>query len=231
MRHSPRTSCSRKSGGWRANVADGSDATRHGARYPRRSGQAGLRLNNRSHWTRLSYNQRWSMKSTADPGEPTQPKTGWVLEDSELYIVFTAWTSRDGPTRNLCDIHLQDPDRIWTESEQGHLLRHFLLRQTQLIAQGTHEIDRRLSPIPPTMNLGFYYRRKIQRAVPSQTISRCCLTELTSRRAVVNKPSKPVIKIDPPRRYSWRRARLNRGSRTQWPSHPPGPARHDIRCR
>ncbi len=82
-------------------------------------------------------------------------QTGWAFENSELYIVFTAWTSRDGTTRNLCDIHLQDPDRILTESEQGHLLRHFLLRQTQLIAQGTHEIDRRLSPIPPTMNLGF----------------------------------------------------------------------------
>lgn len=82
-------------------------------------------------------------------------QTGWAFEDSELYIVFSAWTSRDGTTRNLCDIHLQDPDRILTESEQGHLLRHFLLRQTQLIAQGTHEIDRRLSPAPPIMNLGF----------------------------------------------------------------------------
>ncbi len=82
-------------------------------------------------------------------------QTGWAFENSELYIVFTAWTSRDGTTRNLCDIHLQNPDRILTESEQGKLLRHFLLGQTQLIAQGTHEIDRRLSPIPPIINLGF----------------------------------------------------------------------------
>ena len=82
-------------------------------------------------------------------------QTGWAFENSELYVVFSAWTSRDGTTRNLCDIHLQDPDRILTESEQGQLLRHFLLRQTQLIAQSTHEIDRGLSPIPPVMNLGF----------------------------------------------------------------------------
>lgn len=80
---------------------------------------------------------------------------GWAFENSELYIVFTVWTSRDGPTRNLCDVYLQNPDRILTESEQGQLLRRFLLRQTQLIAQGTHQIDRRLSPIPPVMNLGF----------------------------------------------------------------------------
>lgn len=82
-------------------------------------------------------------------------QTGWAFESSELYIVFTVWTSRDGPTRNLCDIYLQNPDRILTESEQGQLLRHFLLRQTELIGQGAHEIDRRLSPTPPVMNQGF----------------------------------------------------------------------------
>lgn len=82
-------------------------------------------------------------------------QTGWAFENSELYIVFTVWTSRDGPTRNLCDIYLQNPDRILTESEQGLLLRHVLLRQTQLIAQGTHEIDRLLAPISPAMNLAF----------------------------------------------------------------------------
>lgn len=82
-------------------------------------------------------------------------QTGWAFESSELYIVFTAWTSRDGTTRNLCGIYLQNPDRIVTESEQGQFLRHFLLRQTQLIAQSTHELDSRLSPIPPVMNLGF----------------------------------------------------------------------------
>jgi len=82
-------------------------------------------------------------------------QTGWAFENSELYIVFTAWMSRDGTTRNLCDIHLQNPDQIVTESEQGQLLRYFLLRQNQLIAQGTHELDRALSPIPPVMNLGF----------------------------------------------------------------------------
>ena len=57
----------------------------------------------------------------------------WAMPNSEIYIVFTAWTAR----------------------EQGQFIRHFLLRQTQLIAQGTHEIDRRLSSIPPTMNLAF----------------------------------------------------------------------------
>lgn len=80
---------------------------------------------------------------------------GWALPNSELYIVFTVWTSRDGPTRNLCDLHLRDPDRVLTEDEQGRLLRYFLLRQTQLIAQRTHEIDRRLSPIAPIMSRGF----------------------------------------------------------------------------
>ena len=82
-------------------------------------------------------------------------QAGWALSNSELYIVFTTWTSRDGPTRNLCDVYLQDPGRVLNEDEQGRLLRHFLLRQTQLIGEGTHEIDRRLSPVPPLINLGF----------------------------------------------------------------------------
>jgi hypothetical protein len=82
-------------------------------------------------------------------------QVGWALSNSELYIVFTTWTSRDGPTRNLCDVYLQDPGRVLSEDEQGRLLRHFLLRQTQLIGEGTHEIDRRLSPVPPLINLGF----------------------------------------------------------------------------
>lgn len=92
------------------------------------------------------HSRSWGTDST---------QTGWALENSELYIVYTVWTSRDGPTRNLCDIYLQDPNRVLTEGEQGLLLRLFLLRQTKLIGQGTHEIDRRLSPIPPVMNLGF----------------------------------------------------------------------------
>lgn len=82
-------------------------------------------------------------------------EVGWAFKNSELYIVFTAWTSRYGITRNICKIYPQDPDRVLTEEEQGQLLRHFLLRQTQLISQGTHEIDRRLSPIPPIINLAF----------------------------------------------------------------------------
>ncbi len=92
------------------------------------------------------HSRSWGTDST---------QTGWAFVNSELYIVYTVWTSRDGPTRNLCDIYLQDPNRVLTEDEQGLLLRRFLLRQTKLIGQGTHEIDRRLSPISPGINLGF----------------------------------------------------------------------------
>ena len=88
----------------------------------------------------------WGMESS---------QLGWAFTNSELYIVTTAWTSRDGSTRNLCDIYPQDPDYRLSQDQQGRLLRHFLLRQTQLIGEGSHEIDRRLSPIPPALNLAF----------------------------------------------------------------------------
>ncbi|MFT4960971.1 MAG: hypothetical protein ACI92Z_002057 [Paracoccaceae bacterium] len=82
-------------------------------------------------------------------------QTGWSLPVSELYVVLTAWTSHDGPTRHMCDIHVKDEERLLDASEQGLLLRQFLIHQTKLIGARTHEIDRQLSPIPPIINAAF----------------------------------------------------------------------------
>lgn len=85
----------------------------------------------------------------------TSEQVGWSLKPSILYVVSTSWTSRDGPTRHLCEIYLKDPERILTASEQGLLLRSFFVFQTRLIGAGNHDVDRDLSPIPPALNAAF----------------------------------------------------------------------------
>lgn len=79
----------------------------------------------------------------------------WKHSDSELYVVLTQWTSRDEVTRHLCDVSLADGKRSLDAVEQALLLRHFLVKQVQLIGAGTHEIDRRLSSVPPLVNGAF----------------------------------------------------------------------------
>lgn len=78
----------------------------------------------------------------------------WMPPGSKLYVVLTKWTSRDGTTRHLCDIRLASDDYLRDSVEQALLLRHFLIRQVQLISAGTHEIDAQLAPIPPLVNAG-----------------------------------------------------------------------------
>lgn len=78
-----------------------------------------------------------------------------MLPTSEFYVVLTKWVSQDGATRRLCYIMLADEEYTLSAVEQALLLRHFLVRQVQLIGGGTHEIDRRLSPIPPVVNAAF----------------------------------------------------------------------------
>ena len=79
----------------------------------------------------------------------------WAFPGSELYVLLTEWTSRDGTVRHLCDIRLIEEGYVLRPIEQALLLRHFLIRQVELIGAGTHEIDRQLSPIPPIVNAGF----------------------------------------------------------------------------
>lgn len=79
----------------------------------------------------------------------------WTPPESELYVLLTQWTSRDGTERRLCDIRLVNDEYVLRPSEQALLLRHFLIRQVELIGAGTHELDRRLSPIPPAINAAF----------------------------------------------------------------------------
>ncbi|MBW4973412.1 conserved exported hypothetical protein [Roseovarius sp. EC-HK134] len=79
----------------------------------------------------------------------------WMLPASELYVVLTKWVSQDGTTRHLCDISLADEEYTLSAVEQALLLRHFLVTQVQLIGFGTHEFDKRLSPIPPVVNAAF----------------------------------------------------------------------------
>lgn len=80
---------------------------------------------------------------------------GWVSPGSEFYVVLTEWISDNGSSRRLCAIYLRDEDRDLTKSEQGLLLRQFLVTKNQLIGAGSHQIDRRLAPIPPLLNAGF----------------------------------------------------------------------------
>ena len=39
--------------------------------------------------------------------------------------------------------------------DQALLLRHFMIRQVELVGAQTHEIDKKLSPIPPLVNSAF----------------------------------------------------------------------------
>ena len=90
--------------------------------------------------------RNWGTSSTQE---------AWVFPGSQLYVLLTEWTSRDGTVRHLCDIRLVDEEYVLQPSEQALLLRHFLIRQVELIGAGTHELDNRLSPIPPNINAAF----------------------------------------------------------------------------
>ncbi len=92
------------------------------------------------------YASDWGTSSTEE---------AWALPESEFYVLFTQWTSRDGTKRRVCDITLVDEEYVLRPSEQALLLRHFMIRQAELIGDGTHELDRRLSTIPPSVNAAF----------------------------------------------------------------------------
>jgi hypothetical protein len=87
-------------------------------------------------------------------GTMTQ-QTAWSLPGFEFYVVLTEWTSRDATTRKLCGIYTKDEERLLTPTEQGLLLREFLILQRQLIIIGTHEVDIKLSPIPKIISAAF----------------------------------------------------------------------------
>jgi hypothetical protein len=79
----------------------------------------------------------------------------WIPPGSDLYVVLTEWTARDGTTRNICDIYPADEKYPLNQDEQERLLQHFLMRQAELIGSGTHEIDTGLTPLPPMINAAF----------------------------------------------------------------------------
>lgn len=79
----------------------------------------------------------------------------WMRPGSELYVVLTGWSSREGTTRHLCEVRLADEGRALDAVEQALLLRHFLIEKVGLIGAGTHEIDKKLSPIPPLVSEAF----------------------------------------------------------------------------
>ena len=79
----------------------------------------------------------------------------WIYPGAELYVLLAEWTSRDGTVRHRCDIRLFDEEYVLRPIEQALLLRHFLIRQVELIGSGTHEIDKQMSPIPPAVNVAF----------------------------------------------------------------------------
>lgn len=64
---------------------------------------------------------------------------GWRSPGSELYVVETEWTSRDGPSRRLCHLHLKEEDRVLAPAEQAALLQAFLAWKAQLVGAGRHE--------------------------------------------------------------------------------------------
>jgi hypothetical protein len=80
---------------------------------------------------------------------------GWALPSSYLYIIWASATLKDGRKSHICNVNILNSLRILEPTEQAVLIRHFLIRQTELIGGKTHELDRKLSPIPPVVNLGF----------------------------------------------------------------------------
>ncbi len=80
---------------------------------------------------------------------------GWILPDSDLYIIWASATLKDGRKTHVCKVTIRSSQRILEPTEQAALIRLFLIRQTELIGAKTHELDRKLSPIPPIVNLGF----------------------------------------------------------------------------
>lgn len=80
---------------------------------------------------------------------------GWMDAQSEMYVVLTEWTSREGQTRRLCNVYLYDEKRVLSKREQELLLGQFRVTRDKLIGMGTHEVDEELSKIPPLINSAF----------------------------------------------------------------------------
>ncbi|MCG7519749.1 hypothetical protein [Ruegeria sp. Ofav3-42] len=92
------------------------------------------------------HERDWGMSSAQE---------AWVSPGSEWYVLLTEWTSRDGTKRHLCNIFLNEEEYILGSVEQALLLRHFLMKQVELISAGTHENEVQLSPISPLINAAF----------------------------------------------------------------------------
>ncbi len=90
----------------------------------------------------------------------SEKQQAWIRAGSELYAVLTERTSTNGTTRHVCRVKFTDASRVLDEVEQALLLRHFLIIQTKLTGQGTHELDGKLSPTPPTVNAAFLLSAK-----------------------------------------------------------------------
>ncbi|NBE30682.1 hypothetical protein GVY41_06635 [Frigidibacter albus] len=80
---------------------------------------------------------------------------GWMDAQSEMYVVLTDWTSRDGQTRRLCNVYFYDEKRVLSKTEQSLLLERFRVTRDKLIGLGTHKVDEELSSIPPLVNSAF----------------------------------------------------------------------------
>jgi hypothetical protein len=77
------------------------------------------------------------------------PDRRLVLIDGERFV-----GSADGAkVRRLCDVRLAEGAAKLTSSEEGAILRIFLVIRSNLIADGTHEV-RDPDPIPPIIPLG-----------------------------------------------------------------------------
>lgn len=81
-------------------------------------------------------------------------KSAWKFTGSPFYVAFSSWTSRDnGQERSNCNIGLLDDQRNLSSSDQGELLRAFLIRRNQLLARQTHE-TRDGTNVPALLMLG-----------------------------------------------------------------------------
>lgn len=86
---------------------------------------------------------------------PATKYAGWMDAKSEMYVVLTEWTSREGQTRRLCSVYLYDEKRVLSKKEQELLLGQFRVARDKLIGMGTHRVDEELSSIPPLINSAF----------------------------------------------------------------------------
>ncbi len=81
----------------------------------------------------------------------SREQNAWSLPGSEFQVLFTAWAARDGVTRHICDIELQDERRLLRPVEQGLLMRQLAMHQGKYVGARTHKLDPLYVLIPPVI--------------------------------------------------------------------------------